>query len=255
MASTTDLPIPIPSSVSSVPWIGIAKTAGGLFASVAAVLAAVVLRTAGYLLIAATWLLSSTYSVAAWPVARLLDILRVLLSPVTYTLSYTLIPLNAVLGFLARLRLGSAAFIGILAGLVLKFASDYIVVVLSLDSDKERAGSSDVKSYTASGSASKTTSSSYTTATSAQTGTTITTPSNTTTASTSQLPKIEDNKSDIVQDDVWQWLEEFNPRQPAVAVDSSNNFTDAPSPLQRQRPPGLLSLTILEESSSEGGNS
>lgn len=263
MDSTTALPVAVPSVISSTNWLGIVKSAGSLITSTAYVLTALVLRSAGYIYTATTWLLSWTYSVAAWPVARIFDVLRVLLSPVTYTLSYALIPVNLVLSFLGRLRplytyLGSAAFIGIVAGLMLKFASDYIVVILGLDRDNSQQLDGEIKSsMTAAGSTANTRSSSYTTATSSQSAysrSAVTAPSTApTTTSTSRLLKMEDDKSDIVQDEVWQWLEEFNPGQPTVAADN-NNLADAPPPPLKQRPPGLLSLTILEESSSEGGN-
>lgn len=58
------------------------------------------------------------------------------------------------------------------------------------------------------------------------------------------------------QDDVWQWLEEYNPNQPVVTSkeDGGSSGGAAGAALLRKQSPGpggLLSLTIMEESSSE----
>lgn len=56
------------------------------------------------------------------------------------------------------------------------------------------------------------------------------------------------------KDEVWQWLEEYNPTQSVVAPESDGRSGDTSAALLRKqspRPGGLLSLTIMEESSSE----
>lgn len=56
------------------------------------------------------------------------------------------------------------------------------------------------------------------------------------------------------QDDVWQWLEEYNPNQPVVAIEANDRDSEAAVALLRRQcpgPGGLLSQTIMEESSSE----
>lgn len=104
MDSSTTIPIPIPSPPASSNWISVAKAAGGCINTVAIFLSTVALRAAGYLLVVTTWLLSNIYRFSACIVVQVLEVLRVVFSPVTFTLPYAFMPLKAAVIFVGRLR-------------------------------------------------------------------------------------------------------------------------------------------------------
>ncbi len=130
-------------------------------------------------------------------------------------------------------KLGSAAFIGIVTGIALKLASNYLVAALQLDSDDhEETWPSGKRAQGLQGQPA------------AFDGRSEAPPAG-------PQPQISFKAKDRAepQDDVWQWLEEFNPRRPEVGVGSSSDVSLQTK--QALRPGGLLSVTILEESSSE----
>ncbi|CAK7267939.1 hypothetical protein SEPCBS119000_002802 [Sporothrix epigloea] len=273
MSSAADMPIPpqvlqqtIENSVLAQQstfafWSGIAK-------STASVLLSLVVGTstllAGFVVRALAWLLTSLYALISWPVAQIYAPLRFLVSPVTYTLSYLFVPLVSLVHFVGRLRLGSAAFLGIVTGLLLKYVSSYFFVILSLDKVECAEADEDLESEVSQES------SLYKTAPrrpSPQLDTkskdagrqppsmshSVLSPSHPAAVS------LEGSKSPVEasdagfgsQDDVWQWLQEFNPAKPTMAIDTDGENTAALLKRTSAQPGGLLALTIMEESSSE----
>lgn len=76
-----------------------------------------------------------------WPVSILLNIILALLSPVFYTVSYCLKPFVYVYNILPRLKplylfFGSAAFVGILAGVALLLTSNVLTSVTGMQRDE-----------------------------------------------------------------------------------------------------------------------
>ncbi|KAL1900252.1 hypothetical protein Sste5346_002563 [Sporothrix stenoceras] len=222
------------------------------------------IQAGGYLVRGLVWLFGAVVSAATWPLVQLFKLLQFLLSPVTYTLSYVVAPFFAFLNFLSRLRplytyLGSAAFIGIVTGLVLKFASSYFFVVLRLDESAEAGAEwEEDEDYEegADRASSQISQSPPKSRPARQLGEKA--------RETLSLPKKEDITEPTVvvktedsitpKDEVWQWLEEYNPSQPVVALETHGEGGDTSASLLRKQSPGpggLLSLTIMEESSSE----
>ncbi|CAK7217876.1 hypothetical protein SBRCBS47491_003313 [Sporothrix bragantina] len=270
-----------PSAVASFSsfsfWFGIVRSTGSLFVTLVVGSVTGIVQAGGYLVRALVWLLSSLYVVTAWPVAQGYALLRFLLSPVTYTLSYVFAPLMSFFYFLGRLRplytyLGSAAFVGIVTGLVLKFASSYFFVVLSLDDNADAAEEELESNY---GREEEATEAASSRRSSLQHDRRLKTPGRhlrsigqpaplpsrpaaapvpLTAPTLNEAPLVAVKTEDAIlspQDDVWQWLEEFNPKQPAVAVEQYGGDTAALLKKPSARPGGLLALTIMEESSSE----
>lgn len=243
------------------------------------------IQAGGYLVRGMVWLFAAVVSVATWPLVQLFKLLQFLFSPVTYTLSYVVAPFFAFFNFLSRLRplytyvcpvppalkrlytanflqLGSAAFIGIVTGLVLKFASSYFFVVLRLDESVEADADADAESEEeeydeevdrASSRISQLPPKSRPTRQlSGKARETLSLPKKEVITEPVVVVKTED--SITPKDEVWQWLEEYNPSQPVVAVERDDGSGDTSAALLRKQSPGpggLLSLTIMEESSSE----
>ena len=164
-------------------------------------------------------------------------------------------------------QLGSAAFVGIVTGLLLKFASSYFFVLLRLDDNaatEEEIASNDGREEGADESAASSRSHpslqhDRRRKTAARqlrsTGQSALLPS-IPAARTAPLetPVAAVKAEDAIlgpQDDVWQWLEEFNPKQPAVAIEPDGLDAGVLLRTPSTRPGGLLALTIMEESSSD----
>ncbi|OAA64614.1 hypothetical protein SPI_03261 [Niveomyces insectorum RCEF 264] len=249
-SSSTVLPPPPPAGdIAPFSWLGALSTMLRVLAGTVVGAAAVLYWAGANLARALAWVLLGAYALAAWPLTRLLGLLRFLLSPVTYTVSYAAAPVFALFRFLGQFwplypYLGSAAFIGILAGLALAFASKYVVVVLQLHADKRDKASHENGGWH-DGADNRTR------------------PAAAWPIMAQKAPPrpVAAIKSEGGPEDVWLWLEEFNTRQPAAAAtnpgNNNNNDSSATAALQKQkqtqkqRPGGLLSMTIMEESSSE----
>ncbi|CAK7204155.1 hypothetical protein SEUCBS139899_006909 [Sporothrix eucalyptigena] len=245
-------------------WFGFVQSTGSLVMGLIVGTFTNIVWAGAYLIRALTFVLTGIYVVAAWPIARALVLLRFLLSPVTYTLSYVFAPVVSFVYFLGQLRplytyLGSAAFVGIVAGLVLKFASSNFFVVLRLDENANAEKSDDDQEEdVAEPSSSRAQLQHERPPKAPRQLRTISQPallpSQTAYTSPAGLPPPIIKTEDAIltpQDDVWQWLEEFNPKQPAVAMEPDALDTAVLLQKQSSQPGGLLSLTILEESSSE----
>ncbi|CAK7264042.1 hypothetical protein SEPCBS57363_000870 [Sporothrix epigloea] len=241
-------------------WFGIAKSTGSLLLSFVVGLSTVL---AGYFIGALTWLLTSLYAVVSWPVLKVYAPLRFLLSPITYTLSYVFGPLVSLLHFIGRLRLGSAAFLGIVTGLILRFVSSYFFVILSLDGAEGAEAKEELESDVSHGNSPNRTTYRHQTLQLdnklKNTGRQL--PSTSHPALSPPRPAAAPAPFEVSvlpvdtvsgsQDDVWKWLQEFNPTKPTMATETEGG--DAADILEKTsaQPGGLLALTILEESTSE----
>ncbi|CAK7208321.1 hypothetical protein SCUCBS95973_000062 [Sporothrix curviconia] len=266
--STPVPPQAVDASVAASPstfafWFGIARSSGSMLVTLVAGSFKGIVQAGGYLVRVLAWLLASLYAIVAWPVAQVYAMLRFLLSPVIYTLSYLFAPLVSFFYFLGRLRLGSAAFVGIVTGLVLKFASSYFFVVLSLD-EKARAAAaaeegegeeelesedSREESLQRSQQLKKTGRQMRSVRRPA-----LLPPRPAARPASVEGPVVAVKTEDAIlspQDDVWQWLEEYNPKQPNVAMEPDGGDAAALLKKPGSQPGGLLALTIMEESSSE----
>ncbi|KIH88652.1 hypothetical protein SPBR_07662 [Sporothrix brasiliensis 5110] len=273
--SASRLPIAPPPQLANVTssafsYYGTTKGAGRLLLGLSAGVFSTTLQAARYVGSALVWLFSVVALAAAWPLVQLFSLLRFLLSPVTYTLSYVAAPLVAFVSFLGRLRplytyLGSAAFIGIVTGLVLNFASRYVFVILRLDESAEPKADGELESDADAddgleadgGKISPVGKQSWQKQRPARQLSdkalaSLFLPKSAAVITPPAVVKTED--STTPRDDVWQWLEEYNPNQPIVAGEGDGGGSDASASLLRTQSPGprgVLSLTIMEESSSE----
>ncbi|KAJ9142748.1 hypothetical protein NKR23_g7041 [Pleurostoma richardsiae] len=90
---------------------------------------------------AVVWLVSWF---AIWPLHTLLGVVLVIISPVIWTIRFMLAPFIYLMNKMPNIEpfyiyFGSAAFVGIVAGMVLQLTSSTVVSVLGIDSSNQEA--------------------------------------------------------------------------------------------------------------------
>ncbi|KAL8404104.1 hypothetical protein RB594_009096 [Gaeumannomyces avenae] len=133
-------PAVVLSALSAIP-SAIVATAG-IVASLAGAAYALAVTVLGYALTAA----GAMITLAVYPVSLAWRVLFLVLSPVIYTVAYALAPVWFLVGLAPKLQplyiyFGSAAFVGIITGVVVKIISDLSVSVLRLDKEEPAADS------------------------------------------------------------------------------------------------------------------
>ncbi|TPX15153.1 uncharacterized protein E0L32_004711 [Thyridium curvatum] len=185
------------------------------------------------------YVLSIVLAIVAWPLRAVYGVLFVVFSPIIYTVAYLLTPLFFFYNLVTSLQplyiyLGSAAFVGVLAGLLIKATSTATIAALGIiiaqgtpsytDDDERRRARPGL----------------------ARTDSNLTSASETTTAGGGTAPfsgdggrplRADKQLEDSVRED-WLWLESVSALQ-----------TADPTGKRKKKAAGLLSQTILEEES------
>lgn len=221
MASVPSPSLPLPTP-STVPAPGGAATIGvrallGLFSAARVVfygLGTVLLYAGGFVVRAVAWVLSTVYGIVAWPLTRLFNLLGFALSPFTYTFGYLVAPFGYLLRFVLQFKpLYTFLGAGAIAGILAGLAIAYASNYFFVAMKISPADEEDFSD------------------------------SETSRPSWSSLM----SRDGEAKDDVWLWLEEFKPQK----MGASESKSAARQSRKQKKPSGLMSMTIVEESSSD----